>query len=438
MAKIEDIRDVAERQLCTGCGACAYIDPKRVRMVDVIDYGRRPLVAAEETPAPETLAVCPGVHLEHRGLDERSDILREFAPVWGPIIDVWEGYAADPEIRWAGSSGGAASALALFAIERGGMHGLLHIKARPDVPFLNHTALSRTRAEILEGTGSRYAPASPCDSLHLIENAPGPCVFIGKPCDVAALQKTRALRPELDAKVGLTIGFFCAGTPSTRGTLEMFEKMGVDPNDLRSVRYRGNGWPGLATAKADADGKEATATLTYDQSWGAILQRHRQWRCYICPDHTGEFADIAVGDPWYREIPAGEPGRSLVLARTPLGRRVLAEAMEAGYITLERLDPKRLPDSQPNLLKTRGAVWGRLVALRLAGAPVPRFRGMPMFPSWLRELSLKEKAQSIYGTIRRVVRKSLRKRIRLDEWQPQALAPVNADGAKPHDAEASA
>src|SRR5690606_30934394 len=213
MAKIEDIRDVAERQLCTGCGACAYIDPKRVRMVDVIDYGRRPLVAVEETPAPETLAVCPGVHLEHRGLDERSDLLREFAPVWGPIIDVWEGYAADPEIRWAGSSGGAASALALFAIERGGMHGLLHINARPDVPFLNHTALSRTRAEILEGTGSRYAPASPCDSLHLIENAPSPCVFIGKPCDVAALQMTRALRPELDAKVGLTIGFFCAGTP---------------------------------------------------------------------------------------------------------------------------------------------------------------------------------------------------------------------------------
>ena len=54
----------------------------------------------------------------------------------------------------------------------------------------------------------------------------------------------------------------------------------------------------------------------------------------MCADHTGEFADIAVAEPWYREIPPDEPGRSLVLARTERGRRCVAEAVAAGYLEL--------------------------------------------------------------------------------------------------------
>ena len=88
--------------------------------------------------------------------------------------------------------GGAASALALYCMEQGGMHGVLHITAREDVPYLNKTVLSTTREEVLGATGSRYAPASPCDGLAMVEEASGPCVMIGKPCDIAAAEKARA------------------------------------------------------------------------------------------------------------------------------------------------------------------------------------------------------------------------------------------------------
>jgi coenzyme F420 hydrogenase subunit beta len=433
MPKIRNVRDVAERQLCTGCGACASVDPEHIRMIDVLDHGRRPLVEGPGEPSEESLAVCPGIHLEHPELVGRPGLLEDYLSVWGPILEVWEGCATDSEIRFAGSSGGAASALALYSIERGGMEGVLHIKARPDVPYLNHTVLSRTRAEVLEATGSRYAPASPCDSLDRIENAAGPCAFIGKPCDVAALQKVRAIRPELDRKVGVTIAFFCAGTPSTRGTLEMLRRMGFEnPEDVQSVRYRGNGWPGLATAKGETRGAPRSATLTYSQSWGDILQKHRQWRCYICPDHTGEFADIAVGDPWYRSIPEDEPGRSLILVRTETGRKVLEDAVAAGYLSAERVDPKRLPESQPNLLATRGAVWGRLLALRLCGAGVPRYRRLPIFPTWLGSLPLRQKFQSIYGTIKRVFVKKLRERARMEPFVPR-VPTIQGHGTGPGD-----
>jgi coenzyme F420 hydrogenase subunit beta len=406
--RAENLLHVVERQLCCGCGACAYFSPDAIEMVDDIDQGRRPLMRNGPAAAGEAMQVCPGIVLSH-DFDQRDpELIRELTSAWGPVRQVWEGYAADPEIRFAGSSGGAATALALYCIERLGMHGVLHIAARRDVPYLNETVLSTSREELLARTGSRYAPASPCDGLQMIEDAPGPCVFIGKPCDVAAVQKARKLRPRLDAKIGLTIAIFCAGTPTTRGTLELLKRLGVDdPATVESIRYRGKGWPGRWRFRfRDGAGEPHERSLSYEESWGQ-LARHKQWRCHICPDHSGEFADVSVGDPWYRSIPLGEPGRSLVMARTPVGVDAIRSAMEAGALTLDRADPRIVAASQPNLLRARGSVWGRLFAMRLARVPRPRYERLPMLRHWFGALSLSDKARSVFGTWRRIGRRGL-------------------------------
>jgi coenzyme F420 hydrogenase subunit beta len=426
---IRGIADVAERQLCTGCGACAFAQPDAITMVDDLDAGRRPIVGLDlegrHLPTVQALAACPGTGLAH-GSHRSSDEIAELRPKWGPVLEVWEGYAGDEQIRVAGSSGGVASALAVHCIEREHMHGLLHIRGRDDVPYLNETVLSTSRADILAATGSRYAPASPCDRLELVTSAPAPCVFIGKPCDVAATSLLRATRPDLDEKLGLTIAIFCAGTPTTRGTLEMLGAMGIeDPEALVALRYRGNGWPGDATAHvARPDGSIEERRLSYDESWGEVLQRHRQWRCYVCADHTGEFADIAVGDPWYREIEPEEPGRSLILVRTERGRDLLARALAAGTVAAHRVDASLVPRSQPGLVMIRGAVGGRIATLRLVGLPAPRFVGLPMLGTWLRELSLRAKLRSTLGTLRRVRRRSLHRRVpvRPAQTDPQERA----------------
>jgi len=412
--KVLNIQDVAETQLCCGCGVCAFVSPDEIEMIDDLDFGRRPRFRESpprDTRSREAMAVCPGRSLE---LDfDRSDpgLDRSLLKGWGPVRGLWEGHACDPEVRFAGSSGGAASALALYCLERGGMHGLLHIAARKDVPYLNRTVLSTTRAEILAATGSRYAPASPCDGLGMVEGAPAPCVMIGKPCDIAGAANARRIRPGLDSKLGLTIAVFCAGTPTTRGTLEMLRVMGVgDPASVRSVRYRGNGWPGKATVVVDTPTGTESRELTYAQSWGDVLQKHRQWRCYLCVDHTGEFADISVGDPWYRPVPAGAIGHSLVVARTERGLEIVRDAIKAGYLTLEPVNSGVLPASQAGLLTVRGLIWGRLATLRALGVPTPRYRGFPMFRFWLTRGTLKEKAQSVYGTVKRVFTKRLARR----------------------------
>ncbi|MHC4975172.1 MAG: Coenzyme F420 hydrogenase/dehydrogenase, beta subunit C-terminal domain [Planctomycetota bacterium] len=378
-------------------------------MVDDIDQGRRPIVAGTSESTGEAIHACPGIGLRH---DERQlcaeGNIPEMLSAWGPVLEVWEGYAADEEIRFAGSSGGAASALALSELSNGRAQGVVHIAQRNDVAYLNETVISTSREELLARTGSRYAPASPCDTLHHVEASGEPHVFIGKPCDVAAVAQGERLRPAWRDLIPLRIAFFCAGTPSTAGTLEMLGRMGVDDvSTLSELRYRGNGWPGLARASFTRDGRESESTLTYAQSWGEVLTSHKPWRCNICPDHTGEFGDIAVGDPWYRTIEEGEAGCSLILVRTERGREALRRAIESGHVLADRADASILPDSQGNLLAVRGAVWGRTLVMRLSGVPTPRYVGMPMFRVWLRTLSLKRKLQSLVGTFRRLRRKGL-------------------------------
>ena len=72
-------------------------------------------------------------------------------------------------------------------IEKEGMGLVVHTGAREDKPWMNCTVCSRTRDELLSRTGSRYQASSPCDSLKIIEKSDSPSVFIGKPCDVAAV-----------------------------------------------------------------------------------------------------------------------------------------------------------------------------------------------------------------------------------------------------------
>jgi len=415
--RVGSIEDVVGWQLCTGCGACAYLEPARYQMVDVPSHGKRPIVRPE-APAEtgRALSACPGALLEHRYDKAAPQYDRALEPCWGPVMDVHEGHATDEHIRKAGSSGGLATALALHALESARAAGVLHTAIDEERPWLNRTTYSRNRAELIATTGSRYSPSSPCERLQDIVDAPGQSVFIGKPCDVAALSQIQRTDNELARKTIVKIAFFCAGTPSTAGLEALLRREGLpDLSRLRSLRFRGDGWPGRWTAEWVADdGAPASASLSYEDSWG-YLQRYRQWRCHICPDHSGEFADISVGDPWYREIGDEESGSSLIVVRTEEGRRFLQGALMSSVVELTRVsEPALLPASQPNLVAARGALWGRLLAMKIALCAVPCYSGFQMFGIWWCKLSVRAKVGSLLGTLRRVFVRKLRRRLTVD------------------------
>ena len=338
MTKLKNIRDVVEGHLCIGCGACASVCPsKKIELWDFLNEGIRPLVNDMDCgDCRQCLDICPVVETNFSiagatsaqpgGPDSIGDAA--FVRDWGRVLEVWEGHATDPEIRFKGSSGGALTALASYCLEQGGMHGVLHTAQHPEDAVRNQTRLSRTRAELVAATGSRYSPASVCDGLAQVEQAPAPCVIIGKPGEIVAVAKARKLRQTLDAKVGVTLSFFCAESPATAGTVALLEKMGVRPEAVTKLRYRGEGWPGhFAPVKLGE--QQPAGKLTYQESW-AFFQKYRPWSVRHWPDGSGELADISCGDPWYEQPDGVNPGSSLVVVRTERGKEILRQAMRTG------------------------------------------------------------------------------------------------------------
>ncbi len=420
MAKdVQRLEDITTWRLCLGCGACAAICPeKKVRLVDFLKDGIRPVFddPGQCGDCSLCLDICPVVATDFSPYGGYKGDAIPLGHDWGRVLEIWEGHAADPEVRFKGSSGGALSALAAYCIEVLGMNGVLHTGQDPHDPVRNSTRLSRNRKELLAAVGSRYSPASVCNGLALIENAEGPCVFIGKPVEAAAVKKAEKLKPQLAGNVGAVFSFFCAETPSTMGTIDLLKKMGVDSRKVGSLSYRGNGWPGHFEPRQN--GLSNSPRMTYRESW-AFLQAYRPWSAQIWPDGTGELADISCGDPWYSQPDGKNPGSSLVVVRTERGREIVNGAIEAGYLELRTAEPWKLVKSQEGLVRKKGAVWGRLAMMRLFGLPTPRFKGGGLFRCWL-DLPLEEKLRSLFGTARRIISRRL--------YLPSTL---DALGAKP-------
>jgi coenzyme F420 hydrogenase subunit beta len=363
--------------------------------------------AADCGSCRQCLDVCPVVYADYRTEVHCPD---SFVKKWGQVVGIWEGHACDSAIRFTGASGGALTAIAAYCIERLGMYGVLHIAQDPEDPIRNRTRLSRSRYELLEATGSRYSPASVCDGLGLVEAAPSPCVVIGKPAEIAALRNARKLRCMLDRKVGVTLSFFCAESPSTRGTIELLEKLAISPASLSALRYRGHGWPGCFVPIKHGE-SSPSQMISYRESWG-FLQAYRPWSVQLWPDGTGELADISCGDPWYQQPGGNNPGSSMVLARTARGREIVEGAIAAGYLDLKPAQNWKLEKSQSNLLDKKGAVWGRRFVARLFGLPVGRLPGVALWHCWL-QLRISAKLRSLVGTACRIVARRLYQRMKL-------------------------
>lgn len=365
---------VERGNLCTGCGGCALIAPSQVQMSLRKPGYLRPLQTGALTPAQDhqIARVCPGLGQAVTAQGRIDDVL------WGPYVAMHTGYATRADLRHTASSGGGLSAVLMYLLDSGQVDGVIQTAAATDLPIANVAVLSGTVAEVLAAAGSRYAPSSPLAGLAACLDSDRRYAFVGKPCDVAALRALALDDPRVDACIPVMLSFFCAGIPSQSGGEAVLAALGTDLAHTAAFRYRGNGWPGQATATLQ-DG--STRSMSYHDSWGKILSHHVQHRCKVCADGTGTAADLVCADAWVSDA-KGYPlfeerdGVSLIVARNAKGADLLAQATAAGHLVTEDFDVAQLVSIQPGQVGRRRALLARLAGLWVLGKPVPRYRGL--------------------------------------------------------------
>lgn len=315
--------------------------------------------------------ICPGVAsspLQESGQSRH--------PIFGRHVEVWEGWASDDVVRHRGSSGGVLTALAGWIAEQTPGGSVLGVSSSAAEPSRTVPVRITTKSEALAAAGSRYAPVAVGSEYN--PDMP-PSAVVSKPCEAVAIRGLSS--GERSSGRPLLLSFFCAGTPSQSSTQSLLSELGVPASEAASVAYRGSGWPGRFRVR---DSTNIEHSLSYEESWGNHLGRNLQWRCKICPDGTGESADVSVGDYWEASgsgYPSFDdaPGRSVVIARSQRGAEVLRACAAAGVIELIPLNLDAVSAVQPLQVERRTSLVGRLLGRRLGGKTIPKYTNYRLF-----------------------------------------------------------
>lgn len=401
MSNVRNFDYVIKNDLCLGCAACTQIDTQGKISFSVDETGfLRPVAKSPLTTEEDEVfgRICPGLSVTHEDKDEN------WTDLWGPLRSVHVGWATDNDTRYSGSSGGGITATMSYLIENQVVDAVLHIGVSDSDPFLNTYRISTTVDEVCANTGSRYAPAAPLEGLQQAVQRYEKIALVGKPCDIVAARKLAKELPIVAARIKYFVSFMCAGVPSFHGTDAVVRKLGATRESVVHFRYRGNGWPGFATAMLDGG---ESKRMSYHESWGKILNKHLQLRCKVCIDGTGEFADLTFADAWYGSE-SGYPefdereGRSLVLCRTESGQQLMEAAANRGRLHIESLPVADIEKMQPYQAVRKKLMLSRILAMRLFGMKPPKYTVKNMV-SLAAGAGLKSNVISFLGMAKRTV-----------------------------------
>lgn len=388
------INKILKSNFCLGCGLCSSIIPNQKIIMELGTNGYyRPIVKQNLSKNDNCLInnICPGIHVENN-LE---------GGIWGHIEAACQGWSSNKDIRYIASSGGLVSSIAIYLLETKQIDAILHVGKSEKSSLYNKLLISRTREQIIERAKSIYAPAQVFnDIVEILDNSNDNYCFIGKPCDIVAINNLIEQFPKYKRRIRYKISIFCAGIPSYNATINLCKKSGRTDIPVK-IKYRGDGWPGLFEALYE-DGTKFQ--MSYIESWGRYLGRNLCYRCKICPDGIGLSADLAVGDYWntkdgYPDFKE-QDGRSFCIIRTPKGKNIIEEAVENNYIEIRDINVKNLKYLQPYQYNRRRLAGWRILPIRILSGNMLYFKGLSLFKNSL-SVPLKEGVIELLGSLKR-------------------------------------
>lgn len=391
------VSEVVGNGLCIGCGLCEAVTGGRVAMAMTAAGSLRPQPSDGFTPDEEAqiLSACPGVVAPARPLTETN-----LDPVWGAHSKMRYAWAANPEVRFEGATGGVLTALGMHLVESGKAAFVLHVAADPDQPMRSTWVMSESPCEVRARSGSRYGPTAPLAGLMTALERSQPFAIIAKPCDLGAVHALSKTDPRIDALCVARLVMVCGGQSRLRKSQRVLQEFGVSEEDLSLFRYRGYGNPGLTTVETQ---NGALFQKTYQELWEDETAWELETRCKLCPDALGEAADVAAADVWPGGGPTGEDaGFNGIITRSHAGDALVEAAVAAGHLALgDVITPEMFNDFQPHQVRKKHAVKARLEGMVDAGLSGIATEGLRLGALAV-NLSKTETAQQKAGLARRV------------------------------------
>lgn len=318
--------------------------------------------------------VCPGASVDMPALtrafveDPASTHTVDYVGSYRRLVVGW---AADEGVRFAGSSGGATTALLQGGLVEGLVDGAVVTGLRPGFPLETVSTIARDPAAVRLGMGSKYNISMPNRELETMLQVPGRYAIVALPCQVHGLRKAQLSLPSLRERIVLIVGLFCSMANVPRATVIALHRAGMQPGDAVHVSYRGNGWPGGLEARDHRGQVRSVSYPDYCDRWFLAALRPR---CLICPDGTSELADISIGDAWLeRYVSPPTAGASFIIARTRRGAEFMDRLTPRWVVRDDATADELLLAQAESRQICRPGMRGRYRLRRLLRRPVPAF-----------------------------------------------------------------
>lgn len=312
---------VCNYEMCTGCGLCASSCPKGcINMSSLDSLGH--LYPVIDTDACIDCGLC-----------------QKKCPVLNPTEQIkpstaYAAWSRDEDDYKSSTSGGAASVISQYVIEKGGVvYGCAML---PDVD-VKHIRVDNI-SDIKKLKGSKYVQSNIIDvypQLKADVNEGRLTLFVGTPCQVAAIKKMFKVQPDNLILVDL----ICHGVPSLNLLKKHIMKKARYPH-YNNVIFR-DGNLNRVCHQVEVDGKRV-----YSKYHTPRPRNYNEWyldtfldgytyrdSCYHCRFACiNRVSDITVGDFWglgknipADEIPPHPNGCSVILPSTEKGKEIMEE-----------------------------------------------------------------------------------------------------------------
>lgn len=309
----ELVNDVADRDLCIGCGMCVNICPyfKTYK-------GKSAMLFPCTLEQGRCNAHCPKTEVD---LDALSRFFWD-EPYDGRPLGHFERILASKagnKVKAAFQAGGTVTALITYALEKKIVDGAILTGAEGIEPVAR---LVKTPEQVAASAGSKFIAAP---TLTALNQAAGEgdrrLAVVGTPCQMTAVAQMRMnplARDDFQDPVALTVGLFCNWALDHRQLKAyLSERM-----DIAKIT-------GMDIPPPPA-GVLVVTTRTGERQFPLKeIRKLIPHTCFICPDMTAEWTDVSVG------MYEGRPGWNTLLIRTRAGAELVERAGADGWLVTE-------------------------------------------------------------------------------------------------------
>lgn len=344
------IDETVKRNMCINCGVCAAVCPtKAISMIPNAYRETTPCVDKKKcTNCGLCTKFCP--HTSGKMLDDATKLSQCEDPERVGLEGVahYLAYNKIDEERIKSASGGVITKLAIELLDKKKVDAIIHGERLFGKRGEQHFAscISTTREEILNRTGSIYAPLNFQDVLTQVET--DKTYFItGTPCFITAVRRLFNTHPKYKKIKIFTCSLICSHNVSELFADFLGQYNNVPGNEQYAINYRNkdriydaNNYNNHFYTK-DRDLLKINRFKSYfTETWRSYSFAMNV--CCYCSDLWGRHADISVKDAWGNF--SGDPlGKSLCIVRNQEIDDVLNQAQN---LHLETISPDIILENQ--------------------------------------------------------------------------------------------